>query len=186
MAAPGLLLAAFAMAARVVVRREVTLAELLSQLSYATAIYGKWHLEDWTSLGTEKAAQKLAATLVEKELFREIKANPGMPIWRRSEEGRSHADHHKARPDCDQGRGRSRIKGYRTWRRGVSFNRQGRLIRGDRPKREQGRAPHPTPRPARLRVAAHRRSHCQRQRTCRSHRQQACPRAPARLGCAGT
>ena len=40
---------------------------------------------------TEKAAQKLAATLVEKELVREIRAKPGMPVWRRSEEGRSHA-----------------------------------------------------------------------------------------------
>ena len=40
---------------------------------------------------TEKAAQKLAATLVERELVREIRAKPGMPVWRRSEEGRSHA-----------------------------------------------------------------------------------------------
>jgi Protein of unknown function (DUF3489) len=40
---------------------------------------------------TEKAAQKLAATLVEKELVREIRAKPGMPVWRRSDEGRSHA-----------------------------------------------------------------------------------------------
>ena len=40
---------------------------------------------------TEKAAQKLAATLVERELVREIRAKPGMPVWRRSEEDRSHA-----------------------------------------------------------------------------------------------
>ena len=40
---------------------------------------------------TEKASQKLAATLVERELVREIRAKPGMPVWRRSEEGRSHA-----------------------------------------------------------------------------------------------
>jgi hypothetical protein len=40
---------------------------------------------------TEKAAQKLAATLVERELAREVRAKPGMPVWRRSEDGRSHA-----------------------------------------------------------------------------------------------
>src|ERR1700675_3632106 len=40
---------------------------------------------------TEKAAQKLAATLVERELVREIRAKPGTPVWRRSEDGRSHA-----------------------------------------------------------------------------------------------
>jgi hypothetical protein len=40
---------------------------------------------------TEKASQKLAATLVERELVREIRAKPGMPVWRRSEEGRPHA-----------------------------------------------------------------------------------------------
>ena len=62
-----------------------------------------------------------------------------------------------------------------------SQRRPGRLIRGDRPKREQGRTPHPTPRPARLRVAAHRRSHCQRQRTCRSHGRLAHQRAAAQL-----
>jgi hypothetical protein len=39
----------------------------------------------------EKAAQKLAATFVERALVREIRAKPGMPVWRRSEEGRSHA-----------------------------------------------------------------------------------------------
>ena len=38
---------------------------------------------------TEKAAQKLAATLVEKEFVREIRAKPDMPVWGRSEEGRS-------------------------------------------------------------------------------------------------
>jgi Protein of unknown function (DUF3489) len=40
---------------------------------------------------TEKAAQKLAAMLVERELVREIGAKPGVPVSRRSEEGRSHA-----------------------------------------------------------------------------------------------
>jgi hypothetical protein len=40
---------------------------------------------------TENAAQKLAATLIERELVREIRAKPGMPAWRRSEEGRSQA-----------------------------------------------------------------------------------------------
>ena len=40
---------------------------------------------------TDKAAQKLAATLVRRELVREIRAKPGMPVWRRSEEGRSQA-----------------------------------------------------------------------------------------------
>jgi hypothetical protein len=40
---------------------------------------------------TERATQKLAATLVERRLFREIRAKPDMPVWRRSEGGRSHA-----------------------------------------------------------------------------------------------
>jgi Protein of unknown function (DUF3489) len=37
----------------------------------------------------EKAAQKLAATLIEQALVREIRAKPGMPVWRRDEEGRA-------------------------------------------------------------------------------------------------
>ncbi len=40
---------------------------------------------------TGKAAQKLAATLVEKALVREIRAKPGVPVWRHGEEGGSHA-----------------------------------------------------------------------------------------------
>ena len=40
---------------------------------------------------TEKAAQKLAAALVRGQLVREIRAKPGMPVWKRSEKGRSHA-----------------------------------------------------------------------------------------------
>ena len=40
---------------------------------------------------TDKAAQKLAATLVERGLVREIRTKLGMPVWRRSEEGRSQA-----------------------------------------------------------------------------------------------
>jgi hypothetical protein len=40
---------------------------------------------------TVKAAQKLAATFVERALVREIRAKPGMPVWRRNEEGRSQA-----------------------------------------------------------------------------------------------
>jgi hypothetical protein len=40
---------------------------------------------------TEKAAQKLAAMLVERGLVQEIRAKPGMPVWRRSEKGRSQA-----------------------------------------------------------------------------------------------
>ena len=40
---------------------------------------------------TEKAAEKLAATLVEKALVREIRAKPDMPVWSRCEEGRSHS-----------------------------------------------------------------------------------------------
>ena len=40
---------------------------------------------------TEKAAQKLAATLVGRGLFREIRTKPGIPVWGRSEEGRSHS-----------------------------------------------------------------------------------------------
>jgi Protein of unknown function (DUF3489) len=40
---------------------------------------------------TEKAAQKLAAALVTRQLVREIRAKPGMPVWKRSEKGRSHA-----------------------------------------------------------------------------------------------
>ena len=40
---------------------------------------------------TERAAQKLAAMLVEREFVQEIRAKPGMPVSRRSEEGRSRA-----------------------------------------------------------------------------------------------
>jgi hypothetical protein len=40
---------------------------------------------------TEKAAQKLAAALVERELLREISPKPGMPVWRRGEYGRLQA-----------------------------------------------------------------------------------------------
>jgi uncharacterized protein YciI len=38
---------------------------------------------------TEKAAQKLAATLSEKGLVREVRAKADMPVWRRNEEGRA-------------------------------------------------------------------------------------------------
>jgi Protein of unknown function (DUF3489) len=38
---------------------------------------------------TEKAAQKLAATLIEKGLAREIRAKTGMPVWRRNEDERA-------------------------------------------------------------------------------------------------
>jgi Protein of unknown function (DUF3489) len=38
---------------------------------------------------TEKAAQKLAGTLIEKGLVREGRAKTGMPIWRRNEAGRA-------------------------------------------------------------------------------------------------
>jgi Protein of unknown function (DUF3489) len=37
---------------------------------------------------TEKAAQKLAAALIEKGLVREVSAKAGIPVWRRNEEGR--------------------------------------------------------------------------------------------------
>ena len=40
---------------------------------------------------TEKAAHKLAATLVERKFLREIRAKPGMPVWRHGEEGGSYA-----------------------------------------------------------------------------------------------
>ena len=40
---------------------------------------------------TEKAAQKLAAALVRRHLFREIRAKPDMLLWGRSEEGCSHS-----------------------------------------------------------------------------------------------
>jgi hypothetical protein len=40
---------------------------------------------------TEKAAQKLAAALVRRELVREIRTKPGMPAWGRSKKGRSHS-----------------------------------------------------------------------------------------------
>jgi hypothetical protein len=40
---------------------------------------------------TEKATQTLAAMLVERGLFREIRAKPGMPVWGRSEEVRPHS-----------------------------------------------------------------------------------------------
>ena len=36
---------------------------------------------------TEKAATKLAATLIEKGLVREVRAKADMPIWRRDEKG---------------------------------------------------------------------------------------------------
>jgi Protein of unknown function (DUF3489) len=35
----------------------------------------------------ERAVRKLATTLIEKGLVREVKAKPGMPVWRRGEEG---------------------------------------------------------------------------------------------------
>jgi Protein of unknown function (DUF3489) len=38
---------------------------------------------------TEKAAQKLAAALIEKGFAREVRAKAGMPVWRRNEEGRA-------------------------------------------------------------------------------------------------
>jgi Protein of unknown function (DUF3489) len=37
----------------------------------------------------EKAAQKLAATLIEQGLVREVRAKSGMPVWRHDEEGRA-------------------------------------------------------------------------------------------------
>jgi hypothetical protein len=40
---------------------------------------------------TEKTAQKLGAALVRRQLVREIRAKPGMPVWKRSEKGRSNA-----------------------------------------------------------------------------------------------
>ena len=48
---------------------------------------------------TEKAPQKLAATLVEKALVREIRAEPGMPVWAaRFQETRRDARSPWARP----------------------------------------------------------------------------------------
>ena len=40
---------------------------------------------------TDKAARKLAATLIEKGLVREIRAKAVMPVWRRDEDGQPHA-----------------------------------------------------------------------------------------------
>jgi hypothetical protein len=40
---------------------------------------------------TERAAQKFGAGLVEKGLAREIRAKPGMPLWRRSDDGIKYA-----------------------------------------------------------------------------------------------
>src|SRR5271169_5907959 len=37
----------------------------------------------------DKAARRLAATLIEKGLAREVRAKSGMPVWRRSGEGGS-------------------------------------------------------------------------------------------------
>src|ERR1700674_333779 len=37
---------------------------------------------------TDKAAQKLAVTLIEKGLAREVRAKTDMPVWRRNEDGR--------------------------------------------------------------------------------------------------
>jgi hypothetical protein len=42
-----------------------------------------------TLLVTEKAAQKLAAILIEKGLAREVRAKAGMPVWRRNDDGRA-------------------------------------------------------------------------------------------------
>jgi hypothetical protein len=38
-----------------------------------------------------KTAGKLAAMLIDKALVREVRAKPGMPVWRRNEQGRSRA-----------------------------------------------------------------------------------------------
>jgi hypothetical protein len=38
---------------------------------------------------TEKAAQKLAATLITRGLVREVRAKAEMPVWRRNEAGRA-------------------------------------------------------------------------------------------------
>ena len=37
------------------------------------------------------AAQKLATSLMDKGIVREIRAKPGMPAWRRDEDGRTYA-----------------------------------------------------------------------------------------------
>jgi hypothetical protein len=37
----------------------------------------------------EKPVQKLAATLIEQALIREVRGKPGMPVWRRDEKGRA-------------------------------------------------------------------------------------------------
>ena len=41
--------------------------------------------------GSSPPGHQLAATLVQKALVREFRAKPGMPVWKRSEDGRSHA-----------------------------------------------------------------------------------------------
>ena len=85
---------------------------------------------------TEKAAQKLAATLVEKAAR---SGNQGEAWHARMEAQRGGAlpcaDHHQARPDCDQGRGRSRIGGYRALasRRQLRPTRRRRLNRSGAP-----------------------------------------------------
>jgi hypothetical protein len=73
---------------------------------------------------TEKAAQKLAATLVEKGLVREIRAKSGMPVWRRSEEGRSHALIITKLGRTAINIEDDRDRGYRTWHSGDGFDRQ--------------------------------------------------------------
>ena len=75
---------------------------------------------------TEKAAQKLAATL-DREGARPGDQGEARHAGMEAQRGGPLpcADHHQARPDSDQGRGRSRIGGCRTWRPGVSFDRQG-------------------------------------------------------------
>ena len=42
---------------------------------------------------TDKAAQKLAATLIQKGLVREVRAKADMPVWRRNEEDALRPDH---------------------------------------------------------------------------------------------
>jgi len=73
---------------------------------------------------TEKAAQKLAATLVEKALVREIRAKPDMPVWGRNEEGRSYSlIITKLGRTAIKAEDKRRIGGFRPWRPGVSFGR---------------------------------------------------------------
>jgi hypothetical protein len=67
---------------------KLTVAQRIVLSSAADRSDGAATLPDGTS---GKAAEKLAAALIEKGLFREVRAKADLPVWRRSEEGRGYS-----------------------------------------------------------------------------------------------